>query len=258
MVTCKDIIQDYFRLISEEFECHSDGPYTVLSTPYFYSDGDFIELFLEQSEDRVLISDLGETARRMATFHFNWSTKQSRALFSQILNSTGVSSNRGKLYVVIGEKERLGARLLDLIHAVQQTDNLLVTMQKYSPQAFRDEVEGYLRKEGFEPELNYQLEGQSGNIWRVHFYINHGSNVIMKALSAASRGAAKYQVSTTYTAYDDIKKNHPQVVRSLIVDDTIQVWDQEIISLAKAVLDTEIGFWSKRDLFSQQLLSFKK
>lgn len=240
--------------MTEGFSCHSDGPYIVITTPHSYSDGDFVELFLEQLGDQFRISDLGETARKLELYKFNWKTKQARSLFSHIINSTGVSSSRGALYVTLATNENIGEKVIDLVQAIQQTDNLIFTVQKYATQVFRDDVEGFLRKEGFEPELNYQIEGESGMPWRVHFYLNHNNNILLKALSASSKGGAKYQISTTYTAYDDIKKRHPQLVRSIILDDeTPEIWDLELTHLAEAVIDVDIGYWSKRDDFATKL-----
>lgn len=255
MLTCDELVRNYIQHISGGFECHTEGPYIAVTTPHLYSDGDTINLFIEELGDKIRLSDMGETARRLALVKFNWNTKRSRSLFSHILNSTGVSSSRGSLYITLsGNEEDIGGMVSDLIQAIQQTDNLIFTVQKYATQAFRDDVEGFLRKEGFEPELNYQIEGESGSTWRVHFYLNHNSNVLLKALSASSKGSAKYQISSTHTAYDDIKRRHRRVVRAVMLDDEISdIWDAELIRLTEQVIDTDIGYWSKRNSFSKQL-----
>jgi hypothetical protein len=254
VVSCPEIVQNYIQYLEEGFNWYSDGPYFVISTPHLYSDGDTIELYVEQVDDQIRISDMGETARRLALVKFNWNTIRSRSLFSHIINSTGVSSSRGALYVNLSTSEKIGDKISDLIQAIQQTENLIFTIQKYATQAFREDVESFLRKEGFEPDLNYQIEGKSGMPWRVHFYMNHNSNIVLKALSASSKGGAKYQMMTTYTAYDDIKKRHQQMVRSVILDDEIpDIWEVELIHLASEVVDTNVGYWSKREIFGEQL-----
>jgi len=218
-----------------------------------YSDGDNIDLYVEQYGDYVVVSDMGETARRLAVLKYNWKSKLARSLFAHILSSTGTSSVEGKIYTKLMSIDEAGENVNDLIHAIQQTDNLAFTIHDYSPQDFRDDVEIYLRKSGFEPELNYQIDGVSGNLWRVHFFFNHNSNVLTKALSSNSKGGAKNLILATYAAYDDIKKLHPAVVRSVILDDSKEIWEPEFISLVNQVIDTEVGYWTKRDDFSSLL-----
>jgi len=126
MLTCEELVHNYLQYLTVEFRCRTDGPYIVISTPYLYSDGDTIELFTEQIGDQIRLSDLGETARRLALVDFNWNTRQARSLFSHIIGSTGVSSSRGALYINLSSDENdVGGRILDLIQAIQQTDNLL-------------------------------------------------------------------------------------------------------------------------------------
>jgi hypothetical protein len=255
MVTCNDLAQNYLNFLADGFSCEADGPFTVLTTPYMYADGDNIDLYIEQYGDYIVVSDMGETARRLALLQYNWKSKIARSLFAHILSSTGTSSVEGKIYTKLMQIEDVGDKVNDLIHAIQQTDNLAFTIQDYSPRDFRDDVEIFLRKSGFEPELNYQIDGISGNLWRIHFYFNHNSNILTKALSSNSRGGAKNLIQATYTAYDDIKKLHPNVVRTVILDDTKEIWEPEFINLANQVIDKEVGFWSKRNEFSDMLHS---
>lgn len=253
MLGCERLSKVVIEHLIKGFSCYVEEPYVVLATPFFYSDGDTIELFLEQTGNSIRISDMGETSRRLSTFGFNWNTNVARSLFSQILETTNTSSNRGMIYILVIDGEDLGAKVMDLIHAIQQIDNLVFTMKKYVPKTFRDEVENYLRKEGFEPELNYPIAGKSGTVWRVHFYINHGSNILAKALSTPSKGGEKYQVSTTFTAYEDIKKLHPSIKRSVIIDDSMFPWDAENVQLIQQVVDCEIGYWSQKEVFSSNI-----
>lgn len=254
MMECKDIVTQYLQYLQDGFECHHEGPYLVLETPHLYSDGDVIELFVQTVGDRIKISDAGETARKLELEKFNWKSTRARSLFAHILTSTSVGSNRGDLYIVIDKKESLGERIADLIQAIQQTDYLRFTTSDSGSLEFRDDVEVFLRKEGFEPELNYEIIGHSGTHWRTHFFINHNKNVMIKALSATSKGGAKYQVSATHTAFSDIKLGHPAVTRSIIVDDEDpDVWDTELLNLAEQVVDIEIGRWTNRSRFAQVL-----
>lgn len=259
MVICEKVIDEYLSFLSSKFTCKTEGSYTVLITPFLYSDGDNIELYFESHGDQIRISDMGETSRRLSIYNFNWNKKSVRPIYSKILNSTGVSSSHGILFTYYRPGENLiSEEINQLIQAIQETDSLVFTVTGFAPRTFRDEVETFLIKSGFEPTLNYQVEGYSGKVWRIHFFMNHNRNILTKAISATSKGSATNQVNAAYASYDDIHQKHPHLIRTLIIDDNVEVWDEEIKNLARSKLDLELGLWSKKEAFRDALQSINR
>lgn len=254
MMNCKEVIDQYLQFLTEGFSCRTEGPYFVIETPYLYSDGDAIDLYLESAADLAKISDLGETTRHLEHHNFNWKTKRAHSLFSHIVASTNVSSSQGVLYIKIFQGDAIGERISDLLQAIQQTDNLLFTIQTHFQHDFSDDVESYLREQHFEPELNYMIQGMSGYHWSIPFFINHNSNICIKPLSAVSMGSARNQTNAIYAEYDDIHRRYPQYVRTVILENNEPtVWTQDHLVLLRQVVDTDIGLWSSRDNFFEKI-----
>lgn len=258
-ITCEDILSSYYQYLSDNFTCYPEGNYIAIETPYLYSDGDVIYFYLEQRGEEVRLTDLGETIRRLAIYNINWNSSRIQSLFSKILNRTGISSTRGVLVTKVLPGDNLADLVSDLVQAIQQIDDLVFTLKDYVPKSFRDEVETFLRKERFVPELNFRIEGHSGTQWRVHFFMNHRKNVLLKAISASTRGGARYQAAVTYTMYDDIKKKYSYFRRAAILDDSIrEIWDPEMLNLINAVLDLRLVYWEERQLLTEQIHALEK
>ncbi len=257
MNVCETLINSYLVTLKQDFDCHAEGEFMVLTTPYSYPDGDTIELFIKSEGDKIKISDLGETIRRLALLDLDITKgKSRRALFAHIINSTGVSSKRGALYAVCTPPE-VGERIIDLLDAVRQTSSLVFSLRSYPAKTFRDDVEAFLRARRFEPELNYSIEGDSGRSWKVHFYLNSRRNILIKALSATTKGGADYQVLATYAAYNDIKLRYKEMNRVAVLDDTFPVWDAEAQRLIQQITELKV-FWSDREQLPLQLAEFGK
>ncbi len=250
MKVCAKLIDSFLSHLKEGFSCSEEGPYIVICTPFQYSDGDYIYLYVEKNDKELIVSDLGETYRKLATYNFNWRTIKARSIYADILNKTGVSSYQGKLFTRIINLSNSGESILDLLQAVQNTNDMLYVSSNYRGQDFRDKVEREFLKNGLKPELNYQIIGYSGNLWRIPFYFNHSANLLSKAISFVSKGGVRNLIGTTYTAYDDIKKAHTNIKRTIIIDDTEDSEiEQESINLLKQVSDMEIGYWSRKERY---------
>lgn len=258
-ITCEDVLSSYYQYLSDNFTCYPEGNFIVIETPFLYSDGDVIYLYLEQRGEETRLTDLGETVRRLAIYNINWNSSRIQSLFSKILSRTGISSSRGVLTTKVLPGDNLADLISDLVQAIQQIDDLVFTLKDYSPKSFRDEVETFLRKEGLIPELNFKIEGHSGTQWRVHFFLNHRKNVLLKAISASTRGGARYHAVVTYAMYDDIKKKYPHFRRAAILDDSNRgIWDLETLNLINTVLDLRLVYWEERQLLTEQIRALEK
>ncbi len=253
MRTCESIVKKYIDSLSSGFSCEDSESFLILTTPYQYSDGDYINIFVEEIEGVLKFSDFGETIRKLTNVNFNYKTRQFRSLFSTILATNNISSDNGDLFFQSDLDEDFGDRFGHLLQAIQQTENILFTQKEKGDIDFRSEVEKFLISENFSPILNMQIKGDSGTIWQINFFINHKSNIMIKALSSPVKSREKDMISKVHTAYQDIHIIHPGFLRSIILDDKAGAWEEENVNLAKQVLDLPVGYWSIKERFSSDL-----
>jgi len=247
MKKCKILIEELMKYLSNEFECYTDGPFIVVNTPFQYSDGDHIQLFIQEFEDLLIVSDLGETARRMDAYNFNWKSAQVKEIHHQILVSNDIEEISHVLQFKTKTLENHGYKIFSLLSAIQQKDNLIVLKRKTTKKTFKDQVEVFLLKEGYKPETEFNIDGESGTEYKIDFFINHNTNTMFKALSSVSESGDTDQIARAYMAYSDISKKHDNLHRSVILDDIETVWEKNQIDLIDQVLDKPIIYWSKRE-----------
>jgi hypothetical protein len=255
MKNCNLLIDELFHFFSEEFECTSEDNYLILNTPFVYSDGDHIQLFIQKYENLFVISDLGETARKMDSYNFNWNTAQIKNLYSHLLKTYDVESENHILQIKINSFEGMGYKIFNLLQAIQKKENYLILRKTFKQRNFQEMVQEYLLNEGFQPEAEYKIAGASGIEYTIDFFINHNSNILLKTLSTQSDSGDNDQISRIYSSYSDIHINHPYLRRTIFLDDLETKWNQYQINLITQVSDTEIGKWSQRELFSKNLHS---
>lgn len=99
-----NIIPEIERVIKEGF--HRDVVITMrrpnlyqIQLPYYYPDGDMVEVFLEPQGESVLIQDMGITLMRLS-YEFSMDSKNKRKLLSEILNQFQVQESGGNLSIL--------------------------------------------------------------------------------------------------------------------------------------------------------------
>jgi len=252
MTECEKIVQAYLDYLGQGFKCYTEDEYVVLETPYLYPDGDTIQLFIELlSENRVRMSDLGETLRSLAMLNYKLSSRARKSQFNHILTSTGVRSNKGALCVVT-TKEEAGVKMSDLLNGIRQVSSLVYTLRGYAAPTFREEVEGFIRAEGYDPQVDYEIYGDSGRLYRVHLYLDDRRRQAFRTLSAHTRAWAENQLNATYVMWDDIKLKHEDIQRITVIDDIDSVWTSEWLTLLRRVSEF-VALWSKREALRSYL-----
>ncbi len=167
-MTCDQTITAYLATLKEGFACAArpNGRLCVV-TPYLYPDHDNIEVFVRPKEDRVFVSDLGETLRYLDTNGMDiMSTPNLLFAARRIAGGFGVEIREGIL-VKDGPPAAVGQLVFDVVSAAQAVASLLYGNRSYEPQVFDDEVAEYLESHDLAVERPYQVTGQSGKKFSV-------------------------------------------------------------------------------------------
>jgi|SRR5450631_1622422 len=94
---------NYVELLSDGFNSHvalrEKRPGVMkLIAPLFHEDGDLVDIFLEEHDTGVRISDKGLTLMRLS-YTFDINTEGKEKIFRRILNESHVSEQGGELYL---------------------------------------------------------------------------------------------------------------------------------------------------------------
>lgn len=242
--------------LGELFTCDEVNGWTRIRTPYLYPDGDVIDLFYKISQDRPILTDLGETIRWLVsqtTSEF-LSKKQEQAV-QDIVLTHDVEHYQGALLVRVGDGELMASTITRLAQAAIAVSNLWFLSRTRVASTLEDEIAELLKERKVRFQANEKLSGRSGRTWRIDFHTFHPDHSsLVQVLSTGSRAAANTKANNVVAAWVDLSqlKVGTQPLRFIsLFDDTLDVWNVETIRQLEELSD--VAYWSESDRFVEML-----
>lgn len=238
------------------FTCMPMNKYIRIETPFLYPDGDIIDVFFQEQDDQILLTDLGETQRwlKMQTATQRKSLKQ-RQLLADICLTHEIEYNQGALITELKPSEDFASALIRLSQAMLRVSDLWFTFRNRVGESIVDEVDDLLREQAFEVERYPSVSGASSKIWQPDFQTNHDDRkTLIRVLSTGSRATVPDLVNRTVAMWCDLdyQEMHKSVSKFIsLFDDTLDVWKLEDIRQVERFSD--IAYWSRSDEFLQHI-----
>lgn len=249
---CKEIISTYLTNLEGGFFCREHDNRLWIISPYSYPDGDLIEVAMQEGpNDRVLISDLGETFRHLSDLGFDpRSTQKGEYLIKNILKRFNIEIEKGQIFKRASRYE-LGEIMFDVVSACFAMADLIYLSRAYQPATFQEEVAHFFIDHNVVYEKKYSVIGSTGTSYTVDFYFPHvdGEEGMLKALSPKGSQGMKPSVDATFRLWSDVGNSR---WLGTLLDDRVIHWKSEDIKLLKRVC--RVHFWQQRDKLLDELL----
>jgi len=118
---------NYLELLKEQFNHQIDfrerrPGILQLIAPLYYEDGDMVDIFLEQTNGRIRISDHGMTLMRLS-YSLELDTPNKERIFQKILSENRIQEENGKLFLET-DPERIYPAILQFAQAVGKISNM--------------------------------------------------------------------------------------------------------------------------------------
>lgn len=94
-----------------------------LFSPFYYPDGDMIEIFLEVSDKKIIIQDYGTTIMRLG-YVTSLGSKNKMKIFNEVLNNYRIEEVDGNIKIVVNEIDKIFPYLMQFIQAVIKISDL--------------------------------------------------------------------------------------------------------------------------------------
>ncbi|MGH8500006.1 MAG: DUF1828 domain-containing protein, partial [Methylococcales bacterium] len=137
-----------------------------IATPFHYSDGSNIDLFLDPTPDlfgNLILSDLGQTAAYVADLQFDLlATRKRQLIIEDICHSLGVSQKDGIFQISIEPRQLsdLPQAIVRLAQACIRASDLVFTQRLKNAGSFQEEIEEFLASNRFHYESEISLIGE--------------------------------------------------------------------------------------------------
>jgi hypothetical protein len=244
--------------LGELFTCSSRDPYIRIRTPFFYPDGDVIDLFARKQDDAILLTDLGESLRwlRTQTASTSRRTENQQELIRDVCQTHRVELFKGMLVIKNVHPTGVAEGVVRLGQTALRIGDIGFTMRRRTVLSVTDDVEKLLRANELAFERGKRVRGGFGREYRIDFDVQTAHrHSLVQVLSAANRRTASSSIDHTYTVWSDlhhIKSRDNQLRFVSLFDDTADVWASEDLRLLESVSDHLLK-WSKPDEITQAL-----
>lgn len=220
------------------FTCSHVNGYTRIRTPFLYPDGDVIDLFIQERDDSIVITDLGETLRwlRSQTISPRRTPNQNK-LISDICLNHNIQFVRGTLVAYAASQTDLSAVLMRVAQGALRVADIWFTTRTRLIESVSADVESLLIESDIPFERSQPITGRSGRSWRPDFHIKFPRrDSLMCVLSTGSRTAAKGVVEHVLATWYDLHhlKHSADPLRFIsLFDDTLDVWNEYDLDLLR-------------------------
>ena len=240
------------------FECSQINRYTRIRTPFLYPDGDVIDLYWDEQDGNITITDLGGSLGwlSMQTASPKKTAKQ-RRLIQDICTNHGIEQYRGMLMLRVKPGDDVADKVSRLSQAVIRVTDLWFTFRHRAVQSITDEVGEFLGEKSIRYDRGERLPGRSGNIWKVDFHTRTASkSSLVNVLCSGSKAAAHKVTEHIVTLWHDLSHlnlGEESLQFVSLLDDTVDVWTDEDIKLVSELSD--LSYWSRPDEFAERLVA---
>lgn len=250
MTECQDIVRDYVTTLGEGFDCSQlpDGS-LLLTTPFFFADGDGVEVVVREDQDRVIVSDFGTTSSRLRLAGVNTRSARVQALIRDTVLGFDVARDGEELFAE-GAPDELADLLERVTSAMRDADALRVLRAERRPPSFQTRVVTYLQSQFEFVEERPTLRGRSGTEYRVTAAAGSPNEpVYIQALTGGGSPTGRRNTDHAFRIFADVNGNIA-LRRKLIMleDETATPWRPEDLLLLSNV--AFVGAWSSRNLAS--------
>jgi len=230
-MTCEELLPSYFDAFMKGSSCTElPNGRTSVVLPFVYPDHDNIEIFVKDRGDNVVVSDLGETLRRLDTVGMDIGASGKLAYQTERIASGFNVTLQSGILLKEGPRQDVGSLLLDVLSACMAIADLMYGTRAWQPLTFVDEVAKLLTINDFSFERQHPILGRSGTKYHVDFQVVTPHRVLLvETLAARTVAGARAWVNATYRMWNDIVTGDVVVRKvSLLNDETSSIRDEDV------------------------------
>ncbi|MDR1798120.1 MAG: DUF1829 domain-containing protein [Clostridiales Family XIII bacterium] len=241
----RDFVEAYLNWLREKITFEKVDDYTEITTPFLDSHNDYIQLYLKQENDRIVISDDGYTISDLIMSGCDLTSKRRKDILQGILNGFGVKQ-MGKELVVEANEKNYPQKKHALLQAVISVGDMFMLAQSRVSSVFLEDVEVYFNQNDVRFTPSVQFTGKSGFQHTYDFVIPASKQKperLIRAINTPTREKTE-AVLFSWSDTRDMRKNDSSMY--VFLNDS----DQAIRSgVEEAFLQYAIHpiVWSKRE-----------
>ncbi|MCC6241754.1 MAG: DUF1828 domain-containing protein [Gemmatimonadaceae bacterium] len=247
-MNCSDLTELARATPLAGFRCSQDGDFLRLETPFRYPDGGTIELFVEEFNGVLRVSDYGEAFRFLEKGGLEpLRSPGRRRAIEFAVKLAGAQLDDGVLEISLRDGVDLMPAIVRLGQAMTRVADLSLLVKGTLVNRFSDAVEDYLKTHttGLEIRRGAEVRGNATSHQVDIFTRSTKGIAVVESLSAITPTGANAQTAFTIQKFADISAIGPGAPsRYTVLDDSSEVWSD---SLRKQLTQfSDVIDWERR------------
>jgi|SRR5690625_1071729 len=251
MMNCTEIMEYINKASTDIFTCNIEGDYLRINTPFYYPDGDLIELFIQKNGENIILSDLSETYRFLNTYAIDISNSHKRTeILDSVTNNYNIRLNNGTLYAIVKNPKMLLQAIMNLSQAVIRVTDIIYTIRRGATDSFKEEVSDMLEVNNVNFEVDYPVKTPvTESNYTFDFAIETANKIRLMNLATTSRPDIKPSIDKLIKTWFDIQNHlleeYPIENRITLLNDVSYEWKENDYLLLKEL--SEVYKWTERE-----------
>lgn len=243
-------INNYYQFLREKTVLREDtqSGWVEISTPFTGLFNDSIDIYAKKENDKILLSDDGETLRNLELSGVQLTRSPKRKeLLDQILLNYGVRLERNEL-ITEAKEQNFPQKKLNILSAISEVNDLYYLAKHTVSSVFREDVQHFLDEKNLIYTPHFISKGTTGLEFTFDFQIAYRkTEVVMKSFNAINTMNLPHFLFT----WEDIKsvrekQTGKSVVGLAVINDmNYEVKDEFITALQSK--GAEYILWSERN-----------
>lgn len=211
---CRQLVTSYVDWVRTGFTINETQQYCEITTPFLDRHNDAIQIYVEQREGALWLTDDGYTIRDLRASGFELSTPKRRSHLASILNGFGVKSENDEIVTAATVKD-FPQKKHNLIQAILAVHDLFALAEPHVLSFFKEDVRFFLDANNIQKFHDFKLTGKSGFDHKFDFALPRTQSKPERVLEAINN-LTKDQAASLAWAASDIKAVREEALDVLV------------------------------------------
>jgi len=245
MASCQQLITNYIDWLRQSIKFDENQHHCEITTPFLDRHNDALQIYVEERDGKLLLSDDGYTLADLRSTGFELTTPKRKALLQNILNGFGVKTEDDQLVVAATHKD-FAQKKHNLVQAMLAVDDLFALAEPHVLSLFKEDVRLFLDTNGVQKFQDFKLAGKSGFDHRFDFALPKTRNKPERVLEAVNNLSKDHAASLAW-AISDVKAIRDEPLDLLVfLNDVMNPPSPDNVAALEAY-EIKPLFWSARE-----------
>jgi hypothetical protein len=248
---CERLVDSYVAWLRSKITLRDIDGACEITTPFLDRHNDRIQIYVEQKNGFLLVSDDGNTLNDLELSGCKIDTPNRKQMLQTILNGFAVEEIGGELQVRAAP-DTFAHKKHSLLQAILTVNDMFMMARPHVARFFREDVANFLDSLDvrYAPDVSFQ--GKSGYTHHFDFVIPKSRKSPERVIKAINNPNKDSATALLFSWTDTKEIRPPKAVIYAVLNDTEKSLNADVLS-AFHHYEVKTVLWSKRDEYAAEL-----